>query len=176
MRPFRIVTYIIILIIFSSMNPQTENDNQFEKLNALRLKVLEQNIIGKEFQYDLVKNDRCNKTKIKYLGSVTTNRNKQYKILTSFFVHGNSCRGITRIVIYNISNQYIGNYKLGMPDDLPDTLINNDLVFLKGTKDCNSRKGKSIQLHNGLPKTILIPCSESKTTLTADKYSFSNEE
>ena len=152
MRPFRIVTYIIILIIFSSMNPQTENDNQFEKLNALRLKVLQQNTIGKEFQYDLVKNDRCNKTKIKYLGSVTTNRNKQYKILTSFFVHGNSCRGITRIVIYNISNQYIGNYKLGMPDDLPDTLINNDLVFLKGTKDCNSRKGKSIQLHNGLPK------------------------
>ena len=130
MRPSRIVTYLFILILFSSFNPQTENENLFEKLKTLHLKVLQQNIIGKEFQYDLVINDRCNKTKIKYLGSVTTNRNKQYKILSSFFVHGNSCRGTTRIVIYNISNQYIGNYKLWMPDEIPDTLLNNDLVFL----------------------------------------------
>ena len=116
------------------------SESSFEKLKKLRIDVLEKNQIGTIYKYDLTGNKDCNLTEIKYLGTVTTNKNKQYKILNSFFVTGNSCRGISRIVKYNTENQYIGNYYVGMPYDLPDTLIGNTLMY---TQNIRAKRNKA---------------------------------
>jgi len=95
---------LIGLTISLSFNIENESDDAFRKLKLLRLKALKLNVIGRLYEWDLTGIVDCNKTKIKYLGIAKTSQNKNYKILTSFFVQGNSCRGTSRIVIYDTSN------------------------------------------------------------------------
>ena len=173
MRPNFVMVCLMTIGLFFSVKKQDIYGQSFEKLKQIRLKVLAENIIGKDYQYNLTERKDCNYTRIKYLGTVTTERNKKYKLLNSFFVFGPSCRGTSRIVIYDTKNKYIGNYYVGMPYNLPDTLIDNNLIYLNNNADCKFRKGTTISFEKGLPKSIFIPCDKSDSV---DSYTFSNEE
>jgi hypothetical protein len=132
---------------------------------------LKKNIV-KEYIYDLANKKDCNKTRIKYLGVAHTNKGKQYKILTTFFVFstsGDMCHGNSKIKIYDMKNRFVGEYYVGMPESLPDTLQNNRLLYLRNSKDCDLRKTTAIDLGNGLPKTIYLLSTKNG----GDLYSFS---
>lgn len=91
-------------------------------------------------------------------------------VLTSFYVHGDNCRGTSNIKIYDASNRFIGRYHVSMPNDLPDTLIGSKLIYTKMQEECPLRKGTSISLSTGLPKTFFLHCSQTG----GDIYTFSD--
>jgi len=147
----------------------TTNDNieRYERL------ALQSNKIGKEYAVDLTGIEGCNKSRVKYLGLVSTQKGKKYKVLTSFYVFRtgkDNCHGTSSIKVYDFSNKFIGRYYVGMPNDLPDTLIGSKLIYSKTQDDCPLRKGTSISLLKGLPKSIFLPCSQTG----GDVYTFSN--
>lgn len=167
------ITGLLIFLTGMVFGQPSEDPYSYTALKRFRQKALKENFIGKKYYYDLTHVKGCNPTCIRYLGPLETNRGNQYKILTSFYVHGSSCRGSSRIVIYDLHNRYLGNYYVTLPDDLPDTIINNKLVYTDGSPDCEFRKGKSISFEKGLPKIIFIPCKASDQ---GDSYLFSNDE
>ena len=173
MRYIIIFLGLVFNVTSNLFSQQIDNERSFDDLKQLRFKVIKDSVIGKKYYYDFTKNANCNKTCISYLGQIKTDENRIYKILTCFYVHGISCRGTSRIVIYDINNKYIGNYCVTMPSDLPDTIINNNLVYSKSNTDCRIRKGTIISLKNGLPRTFFIPCDKADS---GDLYSFSNDE
>lgn len=102
------ISGLLTAILFFSFQKQDDNEKSFEKLKQARVKALVDNVIGKEYQYNFVERIDCNNTRIKYLGVVTTSKNKKFKLVNSFFVVGQSCRGVSRIVVYNMNNKYMG--------------------------------------------------------------------
>jgi hypothetical protein len=158
---FKLTTTAIAAIFFvSSFQKSNKNDDSFNTLKKLRLDVLKADSIGKDFEYDLTGQKGCHKTKLTYLGIVTTKKLKKYKLLNSFWVTGYSCKGISRLVIYDTNNVYLGNYNFDMPYELPDELINNEIVYNSSHEDCKNRKGMKISFKSGLPKSFYV-CQNS---------------
>ena len=83
--------------------------------------------------------------------------------MTSFFVNGdkNNCHGASAIKLYDLENNFYGQYSVGMPDDLPDAIKGNDLIFLKDNDECDQRKNYVIKLEKKLPEEIFIPCTKN---------------
>ncbi|MBS1512075.1 MAG: hypothetical protein JST86_14600 [Bacteroidetes bacterium] len=166
---------IIILTLYffigNSFTNIDKGDAEYAKLQKYERRALH-HAAGKLYTYNITGRKYCNKTKIKYLGIVHTSRGKRYKILTTFFVFSaaSTCHGSSAIKIFDMKNRYVGAYILGMPDDLPDTLVKNTLMYLNNSEDCNLRKTRTINLNYGLPRTFFIPCSKSG----GDIYSFSS--
>jgi hypothetical protein len=159
-------------MVLCSFDPQDESALEYIKLQKLEQQALKKKIV-REYIFDLTNKKGCNKTRIKYLGVARTDKGKQYKVLTSFFVFstsGDMCHGNSKIKIYDIKNRFVGEYYVGMPEGLPDTLQNNTLRYLSNSEDCHLRKTRSIDLRSGLPKTFFIPCSKNG----GDLYSFSS--
>jgi len=152
-----IISMTSVITFFSiSVKSQVKNNDSPQCINELRIKVLEADSVGKDYEYDLTGQEGCKKTKLTYLGFVTTKNQKKYKLLNSFWVTGYSCRGISSLYIYDMNNVYIGNYSFDMPYELPDALINNEIVYYTNHEDCESRKGRRISFKNGLPKTFHV--------------------
>jgi hypothetical protein len=166
-----LITLLILFVLVSSFTG-TDDCNEYAELRRLEHKAL-RSTIGKVYEYDLTGRKGCNKTRIKYLGTVHTKQGKSYKILTSFFVYraAITCHGTSSIKIFDRHNRYVGEYNVGMPESLPDALRDNKLLYLKNSENCNLRKIRSINLSNGLPKRFFIPCSNNE----GDEYSFSSE-
>jgi len=173
MRYLLIFLGLFFTLIPNSFSQKVNDEQSYVELKLIRLRLIKESIVGRKFFYDFTKDSSCNKTCITYLGQIKTDKNKSYKILTCFYVHGQSCRGTSCILIYNLKNKYVGNYYVSMPEDLPDTIINNRLVYTKFNVDCKFRKGTEISFENELPKTIFIPCDKIDM---GDLYSFSIDE
>lgn len=169
------IRFIIALLVFplfaSSFNPIDRGTSEYDRLKKMELRAL-RNAIGKSYIYNLTRRKDCNKTRIKYLGVVHTKQGKLYKILTTFFVFSASstCHGSSSIKIFDMHNRYIGEYNVGMPENLPSLLQKNRLYYSENTEDCNLRKTISVNLSNGLPIRFFIPCSKNG----GDEYSFSS--
>jgi len=144
---------------------------ELQKFERLALK---EGQAGKTYVYDLTKRSNCNKTEIQYLGIVRTENGKRFKILTSFFVFSTGadmCHGTSRIKVFDMNNKYIGQYYVGMPEELPDYLKNNKLCYSSNFENCNLRKERIIDLSKGLPKSFFISCTKNGGNF----YSFSGE-
>jgi hypothetical protein len=135
---------------------------EFSKLQKYELLALKKASIGKAYVHDLTNKKGCNKTSIKYLGTIKTKNGKQYKVISSFFVFSaaSTCHGTSKIKIYDIKNNYVGQYCIGMPDDLPTKISENKFVCWTNSKECNSRKVFSINFEKGLPKKFFLPCAK----------------
>lgn len=70
-----------------------------------------------------------------------------------------------------MKNKYIGQYYVGMPNDLPTKITENKFVCWTNSIECDSRKGFSINFEKGLPKTFFLPCLKTG----GNEYSFSTE-
>ena len=166
MKTIHLISTFIVVYLSSLMgNCLTQDGNDIEA------EALKKNIVGKIYIHNLTGKSECNKTRIRYLGTIRTNKGKCYKILTAFYVIGNSCRGNSSIKIYDMKNKYVGHYYVGMAYELPDHLNNNRLLFLEKSEECNVRKNFSIDLAKGLPSNIFIPCSKNNGNI----YNFSSE-
>jgi len=173
--PEKATVLVLFLIVLSAFTITDKTDPEYDKLRRLELQALIEGKVGHEYLYDLTGIKGCNKTQIKYLGDVRTTKGKQYKILTSFSVFSTSkdmCRGTSSVKIYNTKNRFIGEYYIGMPEGLPDTLKNNKLIYLENSDDCNLRMEQSIDFSNGLPKCFFLQCSKSG----GNEYCFSSED
>jgi hypothetical protein len=172
---YKVSVLALLMTTFSSFKIITKTNTEYDKFQRLKQNALIAGKVGHENVYDLTGIDGCNKSRIKYLGIVKTSQGKKYKILTSFHVFrtsNNTCHGASTIEIYTLKNKFIGQYTVGMPDDLPDELKNNRLIYLTNSEDCNLRKDRSIDLRHGLPKSFFIKCSKNG----GDIYSFSSGE
>ncbi|WMW76966.1 hypothetical protein RF683_05555 [Flavobacterium sp. 20NA77.7] len=160
---FKSILFVLTLFLFSFSN-KYKIESEFEKFHKLELLALKNGKIGKEYTYDLTNKKGCNKTKIKYLGVIKTNNGKQYKVLSSFFVYSvaSTCHGTSNIKIYNLNNKFLGNYNVGMPEDLPAEIKNNKYICWSKTKDCDLRNNFSINFEKGLPKRFFLPCSQKR--------------
>lgn len=81
------------------------------------------------------------------------------------------CRGTSNIKVYDMGNRFVGQYYVGMPVSLPDTLVSNSLRYTANTAECSLRNTGVIDLGKGLPDRIFIPCSKDG----GDLYTFSSE-
>ena len=162
---------VICLKVLCSFTGIDKGSSEYTQLQKFEHRSL-QNTAGKIYTYDLTGRKDCNKTRIQYLGIIHTNQGKQYKILTSFFVFSaaSTCHGTSSIKIFDLNNKYIGEYYVGTPDNLPDVLRQNKLLYVNNSADCDLRKTRCINLTNGLLQSFFIPCSKTG----GDRYSFSS--
>jgi len=70
-----------------------------------------------------------------------------------------------------MKNRFVGQYYVGIPSDLPTKITENKFVCWITSKECNLRKGFSINVEKGLPKSFFLPCSKN----SGDLFSFSSE-
>lgn len=138
------ISLLIPLIVFS----QTEEYR--------RESVLKKGIINKTFtfgKWDEKGNDELNLT---YLG-IIKNKTTSYKVMTSLWIWG-SGRATSRILFYDINNNYIGEYYLTMSYELPKNISNNKLNFSLND-DC---KGETeVSFEKGIPKHLVLNCNKS---------------
>ena len=167
------ILFFVFICVIHSFGQAPDDEQAFTELKKIRIQILRDSIVGKMYFYDFTKVESCNKTTLVYLGTIKTNNNKMYKIMTCFYVHGQSCRGTSRILIYDTHNRYIGNYCVDMPYELPDAIFNNALVYSETDKRCTFKKYAKISFQYGLPETIRIPCDAADN---GNIYFFSGSE
>lgn len=143
----QLILFALCLLLLATVVPSLD-------VNSIEREVLEANEVGREFEFDLTNNSSCNKSRVKYLGIIETTENVKIKLLNKFMVIGSGCKGVSRLCVYNMNNQYLGNYKLDMPQELPDTIINHSIVYLRNTENDISRKGISNSFQSGIRKSI----------------------
>src|SRR5687768_6361225 len=74
MKPLSIIiilSLVISLIILCSFDPNNKSSSEYTKLQKLEQQALKKNIV-REYVYDLTNKKGCNKTRIKYLGSISS--------------------------------------------------------------------------------------------------------
>jgi hypothetical protein len=99
-------------------------------------------------------------THLKYLGKVTTKTGRTFKIVTSIWIWGSGHRTTSRILVFNESNRYVGNYNMAMTYNLPTKLVNGKLVFSnRKNKDCDPKVTAVVNLANGLPRHFARKCN-----------------
>jgi len=79
--------------------------------------------------------------------------------MTQFQVVGQSCRGISRLWVFDFNNKPAGNYRFDMPYELPVALDTGDLVFHSSDPDCRKADEVRLSIIFGLPESIGSPCS-----------------
>jgi hypothetical protein len=139
---------ILLLLFFSKLSFGQIDDSKF------RIIVLKKNIIGKEFTFGKCDQKSGHETILTYLGSVKTKKGKTYKIMNSIWTWGMSCRETSRILIFNDQNQYVGNYYMFDSCDLPTKLENGYLKFKNANDGCDRKTETTINLKNGIPKSL----------------------
>ena len=137
----------------------------------IRKKVLRKAIIDKEFIFGKWTEKGGTETHLKYLGVFTTKGGQTFKIMNSIWLWGLSSRATSRILVFNKSNEYVGNYYLTMTYDLPAKMENGKLIFKSLEGDCDRNLTTVIDLKKGLPKQFFKKCTEKG----GDFYSFSSE-
>ncbi len=111
-------------------------------------------------------------THLNYLGQVTTTNGRVLKIMNACFIWGLAKRATNRILVFDGSNRYIGNYYLTTTEDLPDKLENGFLIFTNSdSQTCDIKLITRINFTKGLPKEFRLKCKG----LYSDTYSFSVE-
>lgn len=160
------LTILILTCLFTQ--PVKGQLNDFEK----RELVLKNEIVDSLYVFGKWSETGQTETHLKYLGKVITSDGRVFKIINSCWFWGQSHRATSRILIFNDQNEYIGNYVLGMTDDLPNKLENGKLIFTNiDNNNCDKKLVSTVSLLNGLPKEIFIKCKEG----FGDTYTFSNE-
>lgn len=140
--------------------------------NEKRQQVLEKGITDSLFVFGKWTENGQTETHLKYLGEVVTADGRVFKIMNSCWYWGLSHRATSRILVFNVKNEYVGNYYLGMTYDLPDKLEDGKLIFTNSDNAyCDQMLTTKIDLMKYLPKEIFIKCKDD----SGDIYSFSAE-
>jgi hypothetical protein len=125
----------------------------------IRQKVLKKALVNKLNKFGKWTEKGGTETHLRYLGQVTTKDGRTFKIMNYSWFWGLSHRATSRILIFNVKNQYVGNYGLTMTYDLPDKLENGKLIFTNnGNKDCDKHLITRLDLRRGLPRKFFLNC------------------
>lgn len=152
MLNLKIISQIIILLILSTID---HSFGQEVDKNAIG-SVLKKDKIDSLFIFNSSSINDHNELRIKYLGSLKSKKRKRFKIISYCWIWGEAQRATNSILVYNISNKYIGCYRVDMIDELPENIKNNRLIFnIQGNKKSESIR-IPISFEKGVPKEIEI--------------------
>ena len=116
----------------------------------IRLQVLKKAVANKEFVFGKWTEDGQNETHLTYLGELKTKTHKTYRVMNSIWIWGASHRATSRILFFDDKDQYLGNYYVTTPMELPTKLQNGQLLF----SDVSRNKITNVDLRSGIPKVI----------------------
>ncbi|WP_207532985.1 hypothetical protein [Desertivirga arenae] len=122
----------------------------------MRASVLKKGIRDSVFIFDRSTRDYHDEIQIKYLGTLHSRDGRIFKIMSYCWIWGLSQRATNRLLIYNSRNKYLGNYKLGMKNELPTRIEKNVLLFDVSEKPESQPLRTRISFMNGLPEKIMI--------------------
>jgi hypothetical protein len=164
----KILLRYIFLVIAVFINHQIS----FGQERALLL-VLGKGKINKTYSFDSsTKENGYDKTFVKYLGSIKTDRGEEFKILSLARIWGKNRHTSGIVYIYNYMNEYVGKYNLSSSLDLPEKVRNNHLFFTNRHKsDCDSKMVTEVDFSKDVPKEFFLKCKDT----TGDIYTFSTE-
>ncbi|MEY4039037.1 MAG: hypothetical protein RIR67_1349 [Bacteroidota bacterium] len=162
----KLIQQIIILLGFLYCLPLIGQENN----SLIRLKVLKANTIDSLYIFGKLTDNGGEETHLKYLGQFKATNGQTYKVMTSIYFWGLSKHATSNILIYNKTNEYIGNYNVWVFDDLPVRLENGILIF-KNKEECDKIIANNIDLKNGIPKQIFLKCQGEN----GDLYNFTSE-
>jgi hypothetical protein len=121
---------------------------------TIRQKVLRMGVINKEFVFGKSTENKGLETRLTYMGRIKTRDGRVFKVMNYVLLWGLSKRATNRILIFNGSNRYVGNYYVDISNDLPTELRNGKLVFGRAGGHCNPQAPQIISFKNGLPASF----------------------
>jgi hypothetical protein len=138
------------------------------------LSVSKKDKVNKIYSFDSsTKENGYDKTFVKYLGNIQTDRGEVFKVLSLARIWGKNRHTSGVIYIYNYINKFVGKYSLGSSSDLPDKVADNHLFFTNRHKsDCDSKMVTEVDFSKKIPKEIFLKCKDA----SGDIYTFSTEE
>ncbi len=156
-----ILVFVLLVICFKLLG---QVNNQ-----GIRVQVLKDNRIGHKFTF---KTEDKTTTELTYLGELSTKKGIRYKVMNSVWLWGQAHRATSRILIFNQSDKYIGNYRLTVIDDLPSSIRSNQLIFTNNVgSDCDPKTITYLNFKGGIPKEIFRRCRGQ----SGDFYTFGTE-
>ncbi|MCO5947479.1 hypothetical protein [Mucilaginibacter flavidus] len=157
-------TLLLILFIAFSLKQQTSFNYKKERslFNISLIATKQSNILVSK------KINDNEKFQGRYLGMIRVKSKQQYHIVASSYIYNikNSPTAESQIFIYNNEKRCLGFYYLTLINELPQKIINNELLFK--SPDC--KNPIVISFKNGIPKTINLRCNDEDNL-----YEFSPE-
>lgn len=138
------------VLIFNATNLCAQIEDEY----SLREFVLNESVKDSLFTFGEWNEKGQDELRLKYLGKINT-KNGAYKVMTSFFIWGYSRRGTSRILFFDENNNYLGDYYVEKPDNLPNKIQNNELFFLFTESD-EQRDPIQLSFEDGIPEHIFI--------------------
>ncbi|HWD88517.1 MAG TPA: hypothetical protein VG367_10350 [Mucilaginibacter sp.] len=145
---------IIILTLLSFSSFGQVHDQKIRRL------VLRKGVVGKTYVFGKWSENGDEETHLTYLGKVKTKSGHIFKIMNSSWFWGISRRATSRILVFNVKNQYVGDYALTMTYELPTSLEKGSLIFHNTDSDCDKNAVTVIDLKSGLPKEFFRKCRQ----------------
>lgn len=163
------ILYSLLTFLFISLNSFSQSGNG--SIEQLQL-VLKNNVKDSLYVFGKWDENGGSEIHLKYLGIVKSQK-ENFKIITFCWIWGQSKRATNRILIFDKSNTYIGNYYVGMKHELPEKISNNQLVFLLSeSSECDKGLTTRLSFDKGIPDEFFLECKNGY----GDLYSFSKEQ
>lgn len=156
-------TYILLALTFISLSifGQVNDD-------SVRQEVLNRNVTDSLYIFGEWNETEGTETHLRYLGVIKTNKGN-FKIMTSSWYWGLSKKVTSRILVFSNENEYLGNYYVGMTYDLPEKIMNNQIIFMHSeSDDCDKKVMTHLTFENGIPEQFFLECKNG----SGDIYAF----
>lgn len=141
----------------------------YSQVNAFKAykTVVQHAQVGKEYSFGRSRKNDFDSLVVVYLGQIATTKGRILKFVTSRWYWGSVPRATSRVVVFNETNQYLGDYYLTMTYDVPSKIEDKSLVFTSNENSSNCPPGvvTRISFKNGIPKQFFVKCN-------GDIYSF----
>lgn len=151
MRNVAIMLFIYLLLLGCNNVEKKEFKDKIEEI------VLEENVIGKEYGFNINDNNFIHEYKLVYIGNLNVKNNvNKVLYLTELSGIKDSPQANSYLIFYDNQNKKVGLYYIGSTD-IP-TIQNNGLFFKFEGGECNQTT--TISFKDGIPKEIFINCTE----------------
>ena len=141
---FGLLCFLLITILTTNLFAQ-----------SIEMRVLKRGIVGKLFVSDSLRGDDHEQTKVRYLGTLTSDNDQVYKIMSYCWIWNRGQRATSRILVYSSKNKYLGDYYVYI-DELPIRISNNKLVFSILDHTTHKPMIYNVDFNKGIPKHIQI--------------------
>jgi len=156
--------FVLLILVKPALSLSQSNQGKF------RQQILRYNNV--DTTYKFINSNDSTEIYLRYLGKIRTVKGSVFKVMTSTYIWGLSCRATNRMLFFNGKDQYIGNYYVTTTYDLPDKIENNEVIFLNKDKECDLTIMTRLNFDRGLPKQFFRKCKGNM----GDIYSFSSSE
>lgn len=178
MKPINLITVLLILLIttdnlFAQSSATSRKDTLIT--TDLEKEVLQKQVKNKVFRFEDFSTESILRYEVTYLGSLTTDSDKQLHFLflvTYSGLYEDAIRCNSSIVVYN-NNTKIGDYYIGGLYTIKPKIKDDILIITPNGEDCDTVS--TISFREGIPQEIFLKCTENGNQINGDTYTFSAE-